>query len=174
MVKDRKHLNEREQETDKNFFGANSVQLAEIEFQVAGVTVEAVAAENPGGENPGSETPPMAIDGSLNTKWLDFLKGPLIVDLGSSLRLEQYRWATANDAVDRDPTRWTLEGSNNKTSWTLIDDRSAEDFPTPLERFTFTEWLVPSLLPELGSIELFTVTANGITSDSGIYIAEPG
>ncbi len=158
----------------RNFFGANSVQLAEIEFQVAGVTVEAVAAENPGGENPGSETPPMAIDGSLNTKWLDFLKGPLIVDLGSSLRLEQYRWATANDAVDRDPTRWTLEGSNNKTNWTLIDDRSAEDFPTPLERFTFTEWLVPSLLPELGSIELFTVTANGITSDSGIYIAEPG
>ena len=112
------------------------------------------SAWNPGGSNPGGETPDLAVDGSLTTKWLDFNQGPLIFDFGSAATVDGYRWATANDATERDPVRWTLEGSDDETNWVLVDERVDADFPTPVARFTYTSILELNAAPQVSS---FTV-----------------
>ena len=130
------------------------VQLAEIEFLIDGAKVGIPSAWNPGGSNPGGETPDLAVDGSLTTKWLDFNQGPLIFDFGSAATIDGYRWATANDATERDPVRWTLEGSDDETNWVLVDERVDADFPTPVARFTYTSILELNAAPQVSS---FTV-----------------
>ena len=47
-------------------------------------------------------------------------------------------WQTANDAPARDPTKWTLEGSNNGDTWTVVDGSNANTaFATTPARFTW-------------------------------------
>ena len=47
---------------------------------------------------------------------------------------------SANDSPERDPLNWTLQGSNDGSSWITIDSRSNEDFPTRWlkKEYTFT------------------------------------
>ena len=68
---------------------ANSVQLSEFEFFLGASPSGAPNASNPGGNNPGSETAPNAVDGDVNTKWLDFNKGALVFDFGAAESIEQ-------------------------------------------------------------------------------------
>ena len=79
---------------------ANSVQIAELEFQNAGqsLSLRGCTATNPGGRCPGGERPEKAIDGRTSTKWLDFNKNtPLVVSCPSSVVIDKYRFVTAND-----------------------------------------------------------------------------
>ena len=41
----------------------------------------------------------------------------------------QYTLTSANDAPERDPKNWTLEGSNDGITWTTTDTRTGETFP---------------------------------------------
>ncbi|UYQ94531.1 fibronectin type III domain-containing protein [Chitinophaga horti] len=50
----------------------------------------------------------------------------------------QYAITSANDAATRDPRDWTLQGSNNGTSWTTLDTRTAETFATRFLRKTYS------------------------------------
>jgi hypothetical protein len=149
--------------------GANSVQLAEFEFHLGAAQTGAPVATNPGGRNPGAETPPKAVDGDIDTKWLDFNKGPLVFDFGAPESIDSYRWATANDVPDRDPVRWTLEGGDDGLNWTLLDDRTGADYPTPASRHTFTPALALNQLPDTPSIQ-FTATDGTVTSDTAIAV----
>merc|ERR1711924_568145 len=59
--------------------GATAVQLAEIEFMSYGVVLKQggqsqMRADMFGGQSPMGEEPDKAIDGNLNTKWLDLSK----------------------------------------------------------------------------------------------------
>ena len=74
------------------------------------------------GRHPRGEHPYQAMDGNLGTKFLDFEYGDLIVNFGAPVAVASYDWATANDAPARDPTKWTLEGSNDGATWTTVDD----------------------------------------------------
>jgi fibronectin-binding autotransporter adhesin len=118
---------------------ANSVQMSEIQFFNNGTQIPTVGAiaTNPGGNNPATELPANAIDNNATTKWLDFNKQPLIVNFGSPQTVTDYRLATANDATDRDPLRWKLEGSADGTTWTLLDDRTGGDQDIPTARNVF-------------------------------------
>lgn len=109
---------------------ANSVQLAEFQMLLDGAPVAGAVATNPGGSSPGGEGPGQAVDGSLNTKWLDFNKGPLVLDYGAVVVATGYRFATANDVPERDPISWTVEGSFNGTYWSLVDQRQNQPVPT--------------------------------------------
>lgn len=42
----------------------------------------------------------------------------------------QYSMTSANDAIERDPKNWILEGSNDASTWTLLDTRTNEEFPS--------------------------------------------
>jgi hypothetical protein len=132
-------------------------QLSEFEFFDENGQVIPVAVQNPGGStNPTvTEDASQVIDGLTGTKWLDYNKAPLIFDFGTTgtPHFSTYSLGTGNDAPERDPVRWTLEGSNDGTNWTLIDNVTAFDFPTPVDRQSFTASIPlpgPSLTPYAG------------------------
>jgi hypothetical protein len=123
----------------RNTAGANSVQLAEFELYANNTLLVGAIASNTGGSSPGAESPAQAVDGDLNTKWLDFTKFTgLVLDFGKPVFSDGYRFATANDSGDRDPVSWILEGSNDSLNWTEIDSRSFANVPTTRQTFTET------------------------------------
>jgi len=83
------------------------------------------------------ETIDLAIDGNINTKFLDFDEedgSGFIVDLGGVAKLSQsIEVTTANDAELRDPTIVEIAGSNNGTDYTTI---ASINIPCISDRFT--------------------------------------
>lgn len=49
-----------------------------------------------------------------------------------------YSLTSANDSPDRDPKDWTLEGSNDGTSWTVLDMRTNQSFTNRHSARTFS------------------------------------
>ena len=161
----------------RNTNGANSVQIAEIQFFQSGALLTGATATNPGGDNPGNESPAEAVDNNPDTKWLNFNKfNPLIVDFGTSVQSDAYSLTTANDAEERDPVSWTLDGSNDLLNWSPLDTREGEAVPT--ERFTetpkfgyplaadaqvLTFYPTPAIV-ETGKQTTLTWTTNGATT----------
>ena len=103
---------------------ANSIQIAEFQFlrHHSPISTTGATVTNPGGNNPLGETPGNLLDGNLSNKWLDFNKGELLFTFPASVTIDAYRFATANDAEERDPSNWKLEGSLDGSTWTLLDD----------------------------------------------------
>ena len=123
----------------RNTAEANSVQLAEFELYANTNLLVGAIASNLGGDSPGNESPAQAVDGDLGTKWLDFTRFTgLVLDFGTPVFSDGYRFATANDDSKRDPVSWTLEGSNDNLTWSQIDSRSFANVPTTRQTFTET------------------------------------
>lgn len=69
------------------------------------------------GDNPPSETAARAFEASVHTKWLDF-KGAAggawleyrLEAAAVPVRLTRYEVISADDAPERDPCCWTLQG----------------------------------------------------------------
>lgn len=126
------------------------IQVSEFQFQLAGTGVSWTGAtvSNPGGSSPAAETPAKIIDGLTSTKWLDFNRKGLIFSFTAPVKVDGYRFATGNDAIERDPVSWTLEGSDDQFSWTLID--VVKDHATTTDRQKYTNFILPnSLIPEV-------------------------
>ena len=141
---------------------SNSIQISEFGFLDSGAEIDlsGVTVTNPGGRNPAAETAPKIIDGLTNTKWLDFNKAPLVFDFGTTTTVSGYFFATPNDAADRDPLRWKMEGSTDGTTWVLLDNLIA-DAPVPADRQTFTgDFLLPASPPSTDF-----VWTGGVSSD---------
>ncbi|THU31613.1 DUF1735 domain-containing protein [Niastella caeni] len=82
--------------------------------------------------SPGAEQLPNLVDSNFSSKYLAFnYNTDLYVQLAypSSRKIDAYSLTSANDAPDRDPKNFNLEGSNDGTTWTTIDSRSNESFP---------------------------------------------
>ncbi len=118
---------------------ANSIQISEFELSLDRVPVTGAIASNPGGNNPAAELPGFVVDGSTSTKWLDFNRAPLVLEFPNPVTIDGYRFATANDSPERDPIAWTLEGSNDGTTWSVFDTRDV-GFVIPSERFVYTNY----------------------------------
>jgi hypothetical protein len=86
-----------------------------------------VSASNPG---LAPEDMTRAFDRNLDTKWfVGSSSTPTIAyRLAAPRVVVAYKLGSANDAADRDPTSWALEGSNDGVTWTAIDVRSGETF----------------------------------------------
>ena len=70
-----------------------------------------------------NEAADKAFDGNTNTKWLGSSStGWLQYTFPNSkaYTITQYRIASANDAPARDPKNWTLQGSNDGSTWTNL------------------------------------------------------
>lgn len=102
---------------------------------------EAVASVTASAENPPNETKEKLADNDPRTKWLTFnptgwvaFKMPAAVAIGS------YAMVSANDSPGRDPQNWTLEGSNDGTTWTVLDTRTNQTFDERFQsrKFEFT------------------------------------
>lgn len=82
--------------------------------------------------NDGSEGPKKGIDGDLKTKCYC---NPFVADFGEEVTFDGYSFATANDAIGRDPYSWTVEAgfpSASGITWSPIG--SVEKFEAPQAR----------------------------------------
>ncbi|MEN8773779.1 MAG: discoidin domain-containing protein [Akkermansiaceae bacterium] len=113
----------------RNGVVTNPIQLSEFRFSNGGTSVVPSAVANPGGDSPAGEGAANIIDGNDFTKWLDFNRQPLVFDFGSPTAIDAYSLTTGGDAPERDPVRWIIEGSDDGSSWTLVDNISSFDFP---------------------------------------------
>ena len=81
------------------------------------------------GENAPNETAAKLVDDTSLTKWLTFAgTGTVEYRLPSAAAVKQYTLTSAEDAPERDPRSWTLQGSNDGTTWTTVDTRANVDF----------------------------------------------
>jgi len=101
------------------------VQISEFELLFGTNVITGATATNPGGSNAADdwEGASKAVDGSFGTKWLDQNIKPLILDYGKTIAATGYRFVTGNDADGRDPVSWILEGSHDKTTWYIVDQK---------------------------------------------------
>jgi glucose/arabinose dehydrogenase/type 1 glutamine amidotransferase len=91
------------------------------------------------GENPPNETKDKLIDGKNETKWLTFTPtGWIQMTLEKPVAVAHYALTSANDFPGRDPKDWTLQGSQDGASWTVLDSRSGESFPQRFQTREFT------------------------------------
>ena len=81
-----------------------------------------------------AEAPAMAIDNNLTTKFCANINPAGTVWLRYRLRepivLTSYSISSANDAPERDPRTWRLQGSSDGRTWTDLDSRTDELFPS--------------------------------------------
>jgi hypothetical protein len=82
--------------------------------------------------SPGGEGVEMAIDNNPSTKYLNFDKlnaGFTVTPTLGATVLTGLRFTSANDAPERDPTSFTLDGSNDGVQFTRIAQGAIPDFP---------------------------------------------
>ena len=88
--------------------------------------------------SPAGEEYPNLIDNKIDTKYLTFnASGWVQYQAPANYVVKAYTITSANDAPERDPLTWTLQGSANGASWTTIDTRTNEDFPGRLQKRIF-------------------------------------
>ena len=91
------------------------------------------------GENGTKEGVAKLFDHSTTTKWLDFSGTSWVqVSFAAPTSLTSYSFTSANDYSTRDPYNWTLSGSNDGVTWTVIESRSAQTFASRYLKRDFT------------------------------------
>jgi hypothetical protein len=126
--------------------GINAIQMSEFRFVNGTTTTNPVIASggnvtlSPGlSANGGGEDPVNLLDNNFSTKWFNFGtngKEALVFDYGTPTppTINGYTFRTAQAGAFesvRNPSGWTLEGSNDGVDgpWTLLDVK--QNFPTP-------------------------------------------
>jgi len=121
----------------------------DISEHIVGATA---SAENTGAGEGAAEL----VDGDSNTKWLTFDDhGWVHVRLDEAVRVVRYALTSANDAPERDPRDWEIQGSNDGESWTTIDSRSGQSWE---QRFQTREFEIAS--PQAFSHYRIDISAN--------------
>ena len=90
-----------------------------------------VAAFAESGENAPNEVTEKLADGLTSTKWLvNSGTGYVQYDFGVGVtkEIKRYRMTSGNDAAERDPMNWTLQGSNDGSNFDVLDTRTNEAF----------------------------------------------
>jgi len=150
-----------------------------VDFGQGGISYAECAS---GQSSPSSESVASSIDGRSDTKWCMEHRGRPSVWIGhfpTPVAVSSYAFTSANDKPDRDPRSWTLEGSNDGQSWTLLD-RHVDEPPFPERhqrkqysfanhqkfrryRFTFFEHGSPSHF-QVAEIEIGEPTETPVTN----------
>ena len=81
------------------------------------------------GDNQPNEGKEKAFDGNNFSKWLDVSATTwLQIQYQNPVIYNQYVMVSGNDYPVRDPKDWTLQGSNNGTSWTTLDSQTGQSW----------------------------------------------
>ena len=102
-----------------------------------GMSGSTVTVSPAGASGSGSETINSLKDGNTATKWntgSSNLPVALTFDMGTVTAFTAYRWATANDSIDRDPVSWTVSASLDNSTFTTLDTET--NFATTTSRQT--------------------------------------
>jgi hypothetical protein len=90
-------------------------------------------------DSPTDETIVKLVDNSPVTKFLLFRGGAWVQYQATQPYLvTKYALTSANDVPERDPKEWTLEGSNDSTTWATLDTRSNQTFTARTQRREFS------------------------------------
>lgn len=104
------------------------------------LTTGGTAAASQSG-SPSGEEKEKAFDGSSATKWLIFASSGWIsyqFGGGAAHAATSYTITSANDYPARDPKSWSLQGSNDGSSWTTLDMRTNQAFASRFLTKTYT------------------------------------
>jgi predicted alpha-1,2-mannosidase len=138
--------------------GAGDLILGNIMEQVTGVTAS--------GENLPSEGAAQAVDGDKTSKWLVFASsGWLAVELQQPVVVRRYALTSANDSPERDPRNWTLEGSDDGSSWTTVDTQTDQTFS---DRFVTKVYEFTNEVP----FRRYRLNVGSVTSGGIVQLAE--
>ncbi len=89
---------------------------------------------NASGAGAGDHSIQDSIDGDPKTKWCVDKAGAAVtwqMSLPAPRKVESYVLTSADDMPARDPREWKLEGSEDGSTWTVLDERS---FPEPFAK----------------------------------------
>ena len=144
----------------RNVNNADSMQIADVYmFETndgSGTTFldfldDVIAIDEDGlsseSDYPGNEEPFRILDGNPNTKYLNFGRtnsGFIVTPAAGASVADSFRFTTANDFPDRDPSGYEIYGTNDpitstdnsagdQENWTLLD---SGNLMLPLDRFT--------------------------------------
>jgi glucose/arabinose dehydrogenase/PKD repeat protein len=108
--------------------------------RIPGDITDKVAEVTANGENSGSgEVKENLVDHDPGTKWLVFEPtGWVQFRFSEPVDVVRYALTSANDFAGRDPKNWTLQGSNDGTTWTDVDTRTNETWPDRFVKRKFT------------------------------------
>ena len=105
------------------------------------------------------ESKEMAFDNTTSTKWLTGGTPTGWIQFqfpqGNRSVVRRYSIASANDAPERDPRRWTLYGSDDGENWTVVDTRDDQSWN---QRFLRREFECAH--PNAFNIYRLTITGN--------------
>lgn len=110
------------------YFRIDTIQR--LEKDITSLATLSVSKDNDGGSDAGEGSKKL-VDGDYNSK---FLTGGFPQDFWMQLAfpsaqiLGSYTITSGNDAPERDMKNWTLAGSNDGTTWTVLDTRTDESF----------------------------------------------
>lgn len=109
------------------YFRFDTIMRKSVDVTAQGTL--SVSNENGGGPGAGEGSPKL-VDGDANTKYLYNYVANSWFELRyqTPVKVEAYAFTSANDASSRDPKNWTLQGSNDGTTWDILDTRVDEMF----------------------------------------------
>ncbi|GAA4535493.1 GH92 family glycosyl hydrolase [Amycolatopsis samaneae] len=115
--------------------GVNGANGATIPGDIRGrVTGTSASDENTGG----GEVVANLVDGSPDTKWLSWKPtGWARVALSAPTAITHYALTSANDAAERDPKDWTLQGSIDGLTWSDVDKQAGQKFSARLQEKSY-------------------------------------
>eukprot|EP00930_Biecheleria_cincta_P091064 TRINITY_DN8056_c0_g1_i1.p1 TRINITY_DN8056_c0_g1~~TRINITY_DN8056_c0_g1_i1.p1 ORF type:complete len:899 (-),score=157.83 TRINITY_DN8056_c0_g1_i1:432-3101(-) len=90
--------------------------------------------------SPQHESPAKAVDRNSETKWYTGHSpgASMVLQVPQVVRPDQFGFVTANDAPERDPIMWKLDGSIDGMNWIAMHVQSSP-YSTPETRMTATE-----------------------------------
>jgi predicted alpha-1,2-mannosidase len=147
----------------KRAAGIDGASSTGIPGSVMGKVVEVTAS---GEYTDAGEVKENVVDGDVNSKWLTFTPTAWVqVKLAEPVAVVDYAVSSANDAPERDPRDWTLQGSADGQTWSTLDTQTGQAFSA---RFQTKEYRFSNATPYL--YYRFDITHN--VSGGTIQLAE--
>lgn len=110
-------------------------------------------------------------DGSRTTNYRAAFTAPVSITLSdrSPFSINTYSITASKNEPTRDPSSWTLEGSNDGETWTLLDARQGETFS---HRYATQFYTVNSNEEEIPAFSQFRLTVTSVNGGNQLQIGE--
>lgn len=146
----------------------NFTTLADVSRLDATVPGNTIMASSP--NSPPTQTAPNAIDNNVTNKYLNFdkLNAGMTITPSGNLPVRALGLISAEDAPERDPSSFVIEGSNDGVSFTRIASNGVPAFPT---RHFIQSFALPGTNDFKVYRVLFPTVANAAAANS-MQIAE--
>ncbi|CAN5826120.1 hypothetical protein BH11BAC3_BH11BAC3_28050 [soil metagenome] len=118
------------------YFAIDTITRLSVDITAQGTL--SVSNENGGGSGAG-EGSPKVVDGDLNTKYLNNYVNTMWIQLqfATPVAVGAYTLTSGGDASGRDPKTWDISGSNDGTTWTVVDSRTDYFFASRTQTVRF-------------------------------------